>query len=158
MINNFHGHGGYIAPLAVRGRQPYFSNAHLALTNPRVRGSITSVSAENFGRGGHEGWRHGVEEHELRESRVMTANLPVVPSRESLHAGSGNAAHPQAYRRATAIASLPNTLLLRQGRNHSMTRCSVCSALLDQKLRAQATAIPRRNKWRIECQLRAAFV
>jgi len=94
VINNFHGHGGYIAPLAVRGRQPYFSNAHLALTNPRVRGSITSVSAENFGRGGHEGWRHGVEEHELRESRVMTANLPVVPSRESLHAGNGNAGAP----------------------------------------------------------------
>jgi hypothetical protein len=94
VINNFHGHGGFVAPLAVRGRQPYFSNAHLALTNPRVRGSITSVSAENFGRGGHEGWRHGVEEHELRESRVMTANLPVVPSRESLHAGNGNAGAP----------------------------------------------------------------
>ena len=92
VINNFHGHGGFIAPLAVRGRQPYFSNAHLALTNPRVRGSITSVSAENFGRGGNQGWRHGVEEHELRESRVMTANLPVVPSRESLHAGSSNGA------------------------------------------------------------------
>lgn len=88
VINNFHGRGGFVAPLAVRGRQPFFSNAHLALTNPRVRGSITSVSAANFGRGGHEGWRHGVEEHELRESRVMTANLPVVPSRESLHAGS----------------------------------------------------------------------
>jgi hypothetical protein len=94
VINNFHGRGGYIAPLAVRGRQPYFSNAHLALTNPHVRGSITSVSAENFGRGGHEGWRHGVEERELRESRVMTANLPVVPSRESLHAGNGNSGAP----------------------------------------------------------------
>ncbi len=90
VINNFHGRRGYIAPLAVRGRQPYYSNAHLALTNPHVRGAITSVSAENFGRGNHEGWRHGVEEHELRESRVMTANLPVVPSRESLHAGNGN--------------------------------------------------------------------
>jgi hypothetical protein len=94
VINNFHGRGGFIAPLAVRGRQPYFSNAHLALTNPRVRGSITSVSAENFGRGGNQGWRHGVEERELRESRVMTANLPVVPSRESLHAGSGNSGAP----------------------------------------------------------------
>ena len=92
VINNFHGRGGFVAPLAVRGRQPFFSNARLALTNPRVRGSITSVSAENFGRGGNQGWRHGVEEHELRESRVMTANLPVVPSRESLHAGSGNGA------------------------------------------------------------------
>jgi hypothetical protein len=86
--------GEFIAPLAVRGRQPYYSNANLALTNPHIRGSITSVSAENFGRGGHEGWRHGVEEHELRESKVMTANLPVVPSRESLHAGRGEGAAP----------------------------------------------------------------
>jgi hypothetical protein len=92
VINNGGRRGGFIAPLAVRGRQPYFSNAHLALTNPRVRGSITSVSAENFGRGGHEGWRHGVEEHELRASSVMTGNVPVVPSRESLHAGSNNGA------------------------------------------------------------------
>jgi hypothetical protein len=97
-INVINVHGGrrgeFIAPLAVRGRQPYYSNANLALTNPHVRGSITSVSAENFGRGGHESWRHGVEEHELRDSKVMTANLPVVPSRESLHAGRGEGAAP----------------------------------------------------------------
>ena len=95
-VINVHGRGRgeFIAPLAVRGRQPYYSNANLALTNPHIRGSITSVSAENFGRGGHEGWRHGVEEHELRESKVMTANLPVVPSRESLHAGRGEGAAP----------------------------------------------------------------
>ena len=97
-INVINVHGGrrgeFIAPLAVRGRQPYYSNASLALTNPHIRGSITSVSAENFGRGGHEGWRHGVEEHELRDSKVMTANLPVVPSRESLHAGRGEGAAP----------------------------------------------------------------
>jgi len=86
--------GEFIAPLAVRGRQPYFSNARLALTNPHIRGSITSVSADNFGRGGHEGWRHGVEERELRTSSVMTGNVPVVPSRESLHAGSGNVGAP----------------------------------------------------------------
>ena len=94
-VINVHGRGrgDFIAPLA-HGRQPHYSNASLALTNPHIRGSITSVSAENFGRGGHEGWRHGVEEHELRESRVMTANLPVVPSRESLHAGRGEGAAP----------------------------------------------------------------
>jgi hypothetical protein len=88
------GRGGFIAPLAVRGRQPFFSNANLALTNPRVRGSITSVSAENFGHGGNEGWRHGVEEHELRSSSVMTGNVPVVPTRASLHAGNGNVGTP----------------------------------------------------------------
>lgn len=88
------GRGGFIAPLAVRGRGPFFSNANLALTNPRVRGSITSVSAENFGHGGNEGWRHGVEEHELRSSSVMTGNVPVVPTRASLHAGNGTVGAP----------------------------------------------------------------
>ena len=97
--------GGFIAPLAVRGRQPYFSNANLALTNPRIRGSITSVSAENFGHGGNEGWRHGVEEHELRASSVMTGNVPVVPTRESLHAGSGNATVPAGIQTHNKITS-----------------------------------------------------
>ena len=94
-VINVHGRGrgDFIAPLA-HGRQPHYSNANLALTNPHIRGAITSVSSENFGRGGHEGWRHGVEEHELRESKLMTANLPVVPSRESLHAGRGEGAAP----------------------------------------------------------------
>jgi hypothetical protein len=84
--------GNFIAPLARRGHEPYYSNARLALTDPHVRGSITSVSSENFGHGGNTGWRHGVEEHELRASSVMTANLPVVPTRENLHAGSGGSA------------------------------------------------------------------
>lgn len=88
-VINRGGRGGFVAPLAVRGRQPFFSNANLALTNPRVRGSITSVSSADFGRGGREGWRHGVEERELRESSVMTGNVPVVPTRESLHSGNG---------------------------------------------------------------------
>ncbi|HZU30740.1 MAG TPA: DUF6600 domain-containing protein, partial [Candidatus Angelobacter sp.] len=91
---NVVGRGGFIAPLAVRGRQPFFSNANLVLTNPRVRASITSVSAGEFGHGTPGAFRRGVDEHELRESRVMTANLPVVPSRESLHASRGNAAVP----------------------------------------------------------------
>jgi hypothetical protein len=93
-IINRGGRGAFIPPLAVRGRQPFFSNANLALTNPRVRGSITSVSAENFGRGGNEGWRHGVEERELRASSVMTGNVPVVPTRESLRSGKGTGGVP----------------------------------------------------------------
>jgi hypothetical protein len=48
-------------------------------------------------------------------------------------------ARPLAYMLATAIASLPNTLLLPQGRNHSMTGCSVCNALWDRKLPALQT-------------------
>ena len=88
-INVVNRGGGFVAPLAVRGRQPFFSNANLVLTNPRVRASVTSVSAANFGHGvGSTGFRRGVEENELRESRVMTANLPVVPTRESVRTGS----------------------------------------------------------------------
>ncbi len=88
-INVVNRGGGFVAPLAVRGRQPFFSNANLVLTNPRVRASVTSVSSANFGHGvGSTGFRRGVEENELRESRVMTANLPVVPTRESLRTGS----------------------------------------------------------------------
>lgn len=90
----FVGRGG-IAPLAVRGRQPFFSNANLVLTNARVRGSVTSISANEFGHGSGT-FRRGVEEGELRQSHMMTANLPVVPTHESLNAGRVNGAGPAA--------------------------------------------------------------
>lgn len=99
-IVNVHG-GGFVAPLAVRGRQPFFSNASLVQTNARVRGSITTVSSEDFGRGNFSNRHFGVNEHEWREGRVMTANLPVVPSRENLRvssegrAGLPSSVHPR---------------------------------------------------------------
>jgi hypothetical protein len=92
-------HGGFIAPLAVRGHQPYYSNVNLVQTNVRVRGAITSVGAEDFGHGNFSHRRSGVEEHEWRDARVMTANLPVVPSRENLRvSASGNAGAPATVR------------------------------------------------------------
>jgi hypothetical protein len=96
------GRGGFIAPLAVRGRQPFFSNANLVLTNPRVRASVTSVSTTEFGRGGNVGLRRGVEENELRDSHVMTGNVPVVPTRESLNAGRTNTAGPAGVQTRTS--------------------------------------------------------
>ncbi|HKV95855.1 MAG TPA: DUF6600 domain-containing protein [Candidatus Angelobacter sp.] len=78
--------GRGFAPLGVRGRQPFFSNARLVETNARVRGSITTVSSADFGRGDFHNRHFGVDENQWREGRVMTANLPVVPSRESLRA------------------------------------------------------------------------
>jgi hypothetical protein len=83
-INVINRGGGFVAPLAVRGRQPFFSNASLVGTNARVRGSITTVSSTDFGRGDFSHRRFGVDEHEWRDGRVMTANLPVVPTRENL--------------------------------------------------------------------------
>jgi uncharacterized protein DUF6600/FecR-like protein len=85
-VNNVYG----VRPLAVRGRQPYFSNVDMALKNPRVRGAISGVPAEQFGRGNMQVRRLDVKDGDLRQSRVMTGNLPVVPTRESLRPG-GNA-------------------------------------------------------------------
>jgi hypothetical protein len=82
--------GNFIPPLAVRGRQPYYSNVNLVQNNVRVRGAITSVSSEDFGRGNFSNRHFGVGENEWRESRVMTANLPVVPSRENLRVAASD--------------------------------------------------------------------
>lgn len=76
--------GPFVGPLAVRGRQPFFSNASLVGTNARIRGSITTVSSTDFGRGDFSHRSFGVDERQWREGRVMTANLPVVPSRDNL--------------------------------------------------------------------------
>ncbi|HZD95761.1 MAG TPA: FecR family protein, partial [Candidatus Sulfotelmatobacter sp.] len=86
--------GPYIAPLAVRGRHPYYSNVNLVQNNVHVRGAITSVGVEDFGHGNFNNRHHGVQDHEWREARVMTANLPVVPSREHLHVSGGEAHLP----------------------------------------------------------------
>jgi hypothetical protein len=81
-----HGGAGWVGPLGGAG-QRRFSNASLVLTDARVRGSVTSVAAQDFGHGVTNSRRFGVEAGEMREGRMMTANLPVVPTRESLHAG-----------------------------------------------------------------------
>ena len=74
-----------IRPLGVRGRQPYISNVDMAVKNPRVRAGISGVDVDHFGRGDVRVRRLDVKDTDLRESRVMTGNLPVVPTRESLH-------------------------------------------------------------------------
>jgi hypothetical protein len=85
-INIYNRHrDGFIAPLGVRGRHPYYSNASLVLTDRHVRGSITSVSVEHFGRGSGS-LRHGVEDRELHESHATTGSLPG-PTRESMRTG-----------------------------------------------------------------------
>ncbi len=64
-----------------RGRG--FSNFNMAFNNARVRAGITSVSAENFGRAGGR-FEHGMDMNTLREARVSTGNIGVVPTHESL--------------------------------------------------------------------------
>jgi hypothetical protein len=80
-------HGPFIRPLGIAGRHPFISNTRLALSNPRVRAGITSVSGTDFARGGMGSRRFGMEENALRGAHMMTANVPVVPNHDSLHVG-----------------------------------------------------------------------
>jgi hypothetical protein len=75
-VNNFN---NGIAPLHA-GNQ--FSNLHSMLINNRVREGVSGVPAQNFGHG--TGTVRSVAASELRGGRMMTGNVPVVPSRDSL--------------------------------------------------------------------------
>ncbi|MGC1684185.1 MAG: DUF6600 domain-containing protein, partial [Candidatus Acidiferrales bacterium] len=79
--NNFRGGWG---PLHGGDR---FSNVRNVWTNDRVRQGLSTVSANNFGRGAVRATPASLET--LRSARGMTGNLPVVPSHASLSA-SGN--------------------------------------------------------------------
>jgi hypothetical protein len=92
--------GVVVPPLGVRGRQTEFSNINMAFTNARVRSGITTVSAENFGRPGGR-FERGMDVATLREARVATGNLGVVPTRESLQPSTrGLSAPPTGIRTA----------------------------------------------------------
>lgn len=65
-------------------RNDRFSNLHNFERNARVRGGFSGLAGDHFGRGGA---RPGaVNPGAFRNGRLMTGNLPVVPSRESLSA------------------------------------------------------------------------
>ncbi|HET6844011.1 MAG TPA: DUF6600 domain-containing protein [Candidatus Angelobacter sp.] len=85
------GRDGFIGPLA-RGNRPFGSNIRLAETNARVRAGITTVGAADFGHGSIGVNHGGIDAASFHQGQVMTGNLPVVPTRESLHAASGNGA------------------------------------------------------------------
>src|SRR5579862_2499217 len=74
--------GGFregIAPLHGGDR---FSNARDVLVNDRLRQGVSGVPAGSFGRGGVAA--RTVAAADVRGGRVMTGNLPVVPTRDSL--------------------------------------------------------------------------
>ena len=68
-----------IAPLHVGNR---FSNAREVLVNDRLRQGVSGVPAGSFGRGVVPA--RGVTAAEVRGGRVMTGNLPIVPTHDSL--------------------------------------------------------------------------
>jgi hypothetical protein len=59
-----------------------FSNVRNVLVNDRLRQGVSGMPAESFGRGGIT--PRGFRAEELQQARVMTGNLPVVPTRENL--------------------------------------------------------------------------
>jgi Family of unknown function (DUF6600)/FecR protein len=90
-FNTFGGRGfggHFVGPLGIRGRMTEFSNIHMAMTNARVRAGITSVSGADFARGGLGSRRIGADVGQLRNAHMMTSNVPVVPTRESLRTGN----------------------------------------------------------------------
>jgi hypothetical protein len=83
-INNF-GHG--IRPV---GPVPahYASNLQAALSNPNIRRAITTMPAEQFGKGTVRGFGRGVDATTLRQGQMVRGTLPVVPTRASLMPGN----------------------------------------------------------------------
>lgn len=63
-----------------------FSNLRTALVNDRIRAGVSGVPAQSFGRGAVR--PTVVSASEFRGGRMMTGNLPVVPTRESLQASN----------------------------------------------------------------------
>ncbi len=82
IYNNRGGEWGGYGPL----RHDGISNVHLAGTNDHIRGGVSSVPAGSFGTGRIAA--RPVDAGLFRNGHMMTGNLPVVPSHESLSASN----------------------------------------------------------------------
>ena len=82
IYNNRGGSWGGYGPL----RHDGISNVRLAGTNDRIRGGVSSVPAGSFGTGRISA--RPVDAGLFRDGHMMTGNLPVVPSHESLSASN----------------------------------------------------------------------
>ena len=85
-----------IAPLH-GGNQ--FSNLHNVLNNDRIRAGVSGVPAASFGRG--TTLARGVGVADLRNGRMMTGNLPVVPTHDSLRVSDRPVSSAAAARMST---------------------------------------------------------
>jgi hypothetical protein len=85
--NVYNSRNGGIPPLR---RGTLYSNVRLASFNDRVRRGISTVGANDFGRGRFTA--RPVSSEMFRNGRMVAGNLPVVPNRESLFAGQRRAA------------------------------------------------------------------
>lgn len=95
-FNNFH--NGFEPLGANRARQ--FSNLHAAMSSERVRGGVSSMAGNEFGRGGVSSHQATMSAASFREGSMMTGRMPVTPSRESF-SPSGRAASQSTIRSAS---------------------------------------------------------
>src|SRR5208337_480192 len=66
----------------------YTSNLQAALNNPNIRRAITTMPADQFGKGMVRGVGRSVDADTLRQGQVVRGTLPVVPTRASLMPGN----------------------------------------------------------------------
>jgi len=85
-INNFNNVHGAVPPLAGANR-PRFSNLQGALSNPRIRGAISTVASNKFAQG-RVPVSHGVTSTMLHDSSFVAGRMPVVPTKASLSASN----------------------------------------------------------------------
>src|SRR5207245_2004505 len=80
---------GVVAPLR---DDDQFSNMRLAAVDVRIRKAISTVPADRFGTG--RSARATVSRRGFRDARIITGNLPMVPTREPLSATNRPASPP----------------------------------------------------------------
>jgi hypothetical protein len=66
------------------GRGQGISNLALADHDGRVRGGFSSMSRDQFGRGRVPGGQHGIDAAQFRQARMVSGQVPVTPTRDSL--------------------------------------------------------------------------
>jgi hypothetical protein len=96
-INNFHNGFGPLG--GNRGSQ--FSNVRDAMSNDRVRGGVSSMAGNEFGRGAVSAHQDRMSADSFRQASMMTGKMPVTPSRESF-SPSGRAASASTIRSASS--------------------------------------------------------
>jgi hypothetical protein len=86
-INNFNNLNRGLRPLGNTSLR-YNSNLQAALNNPNIRRAITTMPADQFGKGMVRGFGRGVDAATLRQGQMVQGTLPVVPTRASLMPGN----------------------------------------------------------------------
>ena len=86
-ITNFSNFNRGLRPM---GNTPlrYSSNLQAALNNPNIRRAITTMPANQFGKGMVRGVGRSVDAATLRQGQMVRGTLPVVPTRASLMPGN----------------------------------------------------------------------